>query len=154
MSAADETHEDALLEVIRSAAPTVPAGLSERVLQGLREAAAAQARFREELERSARGVLLAAAACLTVCGALFLGQGEASAPTTADGRPSRVVASRSPRQIQTPSGTDQASSRREPASSSQASIDDGEALSLTSTQGVLEGELTQGLWLFASTESE
>ena len=34
------------------------------------------------------------------------------------------------------------------------SIDDSEALSLTSTQGVLEGELTAGLWLFNSGEGE
>lgn len=86
----DGLSEDELLTTLRAAAPNVPAGLSERVLAGVRAGALARLRFRDELERSARGVLLAAAACLALCGALFLGQGGAGAPATADGRPSRA----------------------------------------------------------------
>ena len=182
-------------ELLRSAAPTPPEGLAERVLATVREAALARVRFRGELERSARGSLIAAAAGLLACAALFLGADE-QRPATAILRSqtlrsqtlrsqtlrsqtlrsqtlrsqtlrSQTLRSQTLRSqiLLSPSATLQASSTRPDASGGgefdlidfsdldlEEDADDVQALTISAPPGVLEGELTSGLWLFAAEE--
>lgn len=144
MSSSPETpQDDALLAALRAAAPQPPAGLAERVLAGVREAALAKIRFRQELEQSARGILVAAAAGLLICGALVLGGSPEDGRVTADGRPSRA-----------PSASQAPAAPRAGVAPLTSNVDDAQVLSLATPPGVLEGELTDGLWLFNGEEDE
>ncbi len=124
-------------ELLRAATPEVPKGLALRVLDAVREAALRKIRFRLELERSARASLIAAAAGLLACAALVLN----------GGGPDSTVAF-SPTAAASVATPDSSSSQPlEPTSDAEAA--DAEALSFSSPPGVLETELTSGLWLFA-----
>ena len=146
-SASEAPLEETPLEaILRRAAPTPPEGLAERVLSAVREVALAKIRFREELERSARGSLIAAAAGLLACAALFLGVEEAGRDTAT---------------ITSPTASLRASAMPEPELRSPAlgnpdpqlaEIDDAQVLSISSPPGVLQDELTSGLWLFAEED--
>ena len=135
--------------LLRQAIPEVPQGLAGRVLDAVREAALRKIRFRLELERSARASLIAAAAGLLACAALVL-DGSGS-----DSSVARSPGATSPRVTTSVAAPD--SSSGEPLLAeleSAEQVDDAQALSFSSPPGVLESELTSGLWLFAETEGE
>jgi hypothetical protein len=129
--------------LLREATPDAPSGLAGRVLDAVREAALRKIRFRQELELSARVSLIAAAAGLLACAALVLGGGSPT-PSVAFSPAGQPRASAS---VATPT------SASEPSEASEE-LDDSQALTLSNPPGVLETELTLGLWLFAEEEGE
>lgn len=150
-----DSSESRLSETLGSATPSAPEGLAERVLIAVRDAALSKLRFRQELERSARGSLIAAAAGLLACAALVLSTGS-DTPTTALLSPTGALSGAL--SGGTPSGSSVASPDSSDATGSASAqgdgelsseIDDAEALSLSTPPGVLENELSSGLWLFS-----
>lgn len=138
-----EDWSDAERALFHEATPEAPEGLAARVLDAVREAALRKLRFRQELERSARFSLIAAAAGLLACAALVLGGGESNpsvalSPTKSLTQPTAEIA--------TPTSAT--------ASAELAEVDDAQALTLSTPPGVLETELTSELWLFAEEEGE
>jgi len=132
--------------LLRQGTPDVPQGLAGRVLDAVREAALRKIRFRVELERSARASLIAAAAGLLACAALVL---------NGSGPDSSVAFSPSaPRATSSVAAPNSSAQQTQVELDSAEQADDAEALSFSSPPGVLESELTSGLWLFAEEEGE
>lgn len=144
----DQPWTDDEQALLRQATPVVPQGLAGRVLDAVREAALRKIRFRVELERSARASLIAAAAGFLACAALVLnGSGPDSSVAFSPSAPKATTSVAAPNSSSAPQPV-----LSELESAEQA--DDAEALSLSSPPGVLESELTSGLWLFAEEEGE
>lgn len=134
--------------LFRQAVPSVPSSLASRVLDAVREAALRRLRFRQELERSARMSLIAAAAGLLACAVLVLNDGGSSSSAALS---PTVAAFQRPSATQEPSAP---SGLAPIGSASEVEVDDTQALSFSSPPGVLETELTSDLWLFSEEEGE